>query len=130
VGRVLSVSRYSSPVRLAEGPLIFVSGQVPEAAGGSVAEGDAIAQTRQVFANLKAALAPYGADLRHVVKLTYYLRHIADLPALHLVLDEELVYEPRPAGTLVESSGLVDPRYLVEIDAVAVQPAPSTDTAS
>jgi len=118
------VAKNYSPARLAEGPLIFVSGQVPEDADGSVAEGDAAAQVRQVLANIESALAPYGADLRHVVKCTYYLRHIADLPALRQVLAERLVHHPRPAGTLVEVSGLLDSRYLVEIDAVAVRPAP------
>lgn len=116
------MSKNYSPARIAEGPLIFVSGQVPEAADGSVAEGDVTEQARQVLANIEAALAPHGADLRHVVKFTYYLRHIADLPVLRAVLAERLVHEPRPAATLVEVSGLVDPRYLVEIDAVAVRP--------
>ncbi|MEY9213532.1 RidA family protein [Thermobifida halotolerans] len=119
------MSKHHSSARVAEGPLIFVSGQVPEAADGSVAEGDATEQARQVLRNIEAALAPYGADLRHVVKLTHYLRHIADLPALRAVLAERLVHDPRPAATLVEVSSLLDPRYLLEIDAVAVRPAPS-----
>lgn len=109
---------------LADGPLVFVSGQLPEAPDGSVAEGDAVEQTRQVFRNIEAALAPHGADLRHVVKLTYYLRHIADLQSVRQVLREFLVHEPRPASTLVEVNGLADSRCLVEIEAVAALPAP------
>lgn len=116
------MSQNYSPAIVADGPLIFVSGQVPEAADGSVAEGDAIEQARQIFRNIEAALREHGSDLRHVIKLTYYLRHIADLPALRSVLVEKLVHHPRPAATLIEVSGLLDSRYLLEIDAVAVQP--------
>ncbi|GLU46587.1 RidA family protein [Nocardiopsis ansamitocini] len=119
------MSKSYSPAVVADGPLIFVSGQVPEAEDGSVREGDAIAQARQVLRNLEAALEPHGADRRHIVKLTYYLRHIADLAALRSVLAEFLVHHPRPAATLVEVSGLLDSRYLLEIDAVAVLPPPS-----
>ncbi|TDQ53698.1 RidA family protein [Actinorugispora endophytica] len=116
------MSKSYSPAVVADGPLVFVSGQVPEAADGSVVEGDATAQARQVLHNIEEALAPHGADLRHVVKLTYYLRHIADLPALRAVLAERLVHHPRPAATLIEVSGLLDSRYLLEIDAVATLP--------
>ncbi|RCV48649.1 RidA family protein [Marinitenerispora sediminis] len=116
------MSERYSPSLVAEGPLVFVSGQVPEAPDGSVAEGDAAEQARQAFRNIAAALAPHGADLRHVVKLTYYLRHIADLDGVRSALEEFLVHRPRPASTLVEVAGLVDTRYLLEIDAVATLP--------
>ncbi|GAB3208196.1 RidA family protein [Marinactinospora thermotolerans] len=119
------MSSLYSPSLRAEGALVFVSGQVPLAPDGSVAECDAVEQARQVFRNIEAALAPHGADLRHLVKVTYYLRHIADLDGVRQVIGEFLVHEPRPASTLVEVSGLIDPRYLIEVDAVAALPAPS-----
>ena len=50
---------YSHAVDVAASRLIFVSGQVPlDAEGRLVGEGDFEAQTRQVFANLTAALEP------------------------------------------------------------------------
>lgn len=113
--------RYSNAV-VAEGPLVFVSGQVPRDADGTVADGDAATQARQVFRNIDAALAEHGSGIRHLVKVTYYLRHMADLGDLRQAVDEYLVHEPRPASTLVEVSGLADPRYLVEADAVARLP--------
>ncbi|ASU82890.1 enamine deaminase RidA [Nocardiopsis gilva YIM 90087] len=116
------MTRNYSAAFLADGPLVFVSGQTPEAPDGSVASGDAVEQTRQVFRNVEAALAPYQADLRNLVKVTYYLRHIADLQAVRQVLNEFLVQQPRPASTLLEVTGLVDSRFLVEIDAVACLP--------
>ena len=111
---------YSDALR-ADGPLLFVSGQVPLAPDGGVA-GDAGGQTRQIFRNMAAVLARHGADLGHVVKLTYYLRHISDLDEFRSALLDSLTGGHRPAASLVEVSGLVDPRYLVEIDAVACLP--------
>ena len=113
--------RYSDAVA-ADGPLVFVSGQLPLDSDGLVADGDAQTQLRQVFRNIDTALAKHGADARHLVKLTYYVRHMADLDDLRRVVEEYLVHEPRPASTLVEVSGLVDPRFLVEADAVACVP--------
>jgi 2-iminobutanoate/2-iminopropanoate deaminase len=121
-------SNYSDTF-LADGPLVFVSGQTPQAPDGSVADGDAVEQTRQVFHNIAVALERHGADLRHVVKLTYYVRHVADLQSVRQVLNEFLVFQPRPAATLVEVSGLIDSRFLIEIDAIAALPRASSGTA-
>ncbi|GAA3745644.1 RidA family protein [Salinactinospora qingdaonensis] len=116
------MSKGHSPAALAAGPLVFVSGQVPEAADGEVAEGDAAEQTRQIFRNTSAVLAEYGAELHDLVKLTYYLRHITDLAVVQAAVAQLLVPPCRPASTLVEVSGLIDTRYLLEIDAIAVAP--------
>lgn len=113
-----------SDALLADGPLLFVSGQSPQAPDGGIA-GDAGGQTRQIFRNMEAILARHGADLGHVVKLTYYLRHIADLDEFRSALLEALPEGHRPAASLVEVSGLVNPRFLVEIDAVACLPKES-----
>lgn len=104
---------------LADGPLIFLAGQEPVAPDGGVAAGDAAEQTRQIFTNMEDALAPYGAGIQHLVKVTYYLRHLTDLEAVRRVLGEWLVHDPKPAGTLVEVGGFTDPRFVVQIDAVA-----------
>ncbi len=110
-----------SDALVADGPLLFVSGQSPVAPDGGVA-GDAGGQTRQIFRNMEVILARHGADLSHVVKLTYYLRHIADLDEFRTALLDSLPGDHRPAASLVEVSGLVNPRFLVEIDAVACLP--------
>ncbi|KIH97950.1 endoribonuclease L-PSP [Streptomonospora alba] len=107
---------------VADGPLVFVSGQAPIAAGGTVADGDAAAQARQALHNVGAVLAEHGTDVRHLVKLTCYLRHTADLEDVRRAADAYLDHEPRPACTLVEVSGLEDPRFLIEVDAVARLP--------
>ncbi|MEU3210810.1 RidA family protein [Nocardiopsis alba] len=105
----------------ADGPLLFVSGQVPAGPGGE-APGGIGEQTRQVFRNMEAVLVEHGVDLSHVVKMTYYLRHISDLEEFREALLACLPEGHLPAATLVEVGGLVDPTYLVEIDAIASLP--------
>ncbi|GII82004.1 enamine deaminase RidA [Sphaerisporangium rufum] len=116
------VNGYSHAVAFS-GTAVAVSGQVPlDAAGTVVGEGDAEAQTRQVFLNLRAALAAAGAELADVVKLTVYLTDLTDLAAFRRVRDEFISLERPPASSLVQVAGLVHPAFRVEIDALAVLP--------
>lgn len=111
-----------SDALVADGPLLFVSGQTPEDERGGVA-GDVGGQTRQIFRNLEGVLARHGADLGHLVKLTYYLRHVSDLDEFRDALVECLPGGHRPAASLVEVSSLVDPTYLVEVEGIACLPS-------
>jgi 2-iminobutanoate/2-iminopropanoate deaminase len=106
-----------SMTRVAKGPLLFVSGQTPALPDGSVPEGAAV-QTRVVLDKIEALLAEHEAGWPAVVKVTYFLRDIADLGAVRKVLLDVLP-EPRPAASLVEISALIDPRFVVEIEAIA-----------
>ncbi|MFL1376129.1 RidA family protein [Nocardiopsis protaetiae] len=110
-----------SDALIADGPLLFISGQVPVGPEGEVA-GDIGGQTRQVLDNIEEILARHGADLTHLVRLTYYLRHISDLEEFRSALLSRLPDGHRPTATLVEVSGLIDPTYHVEIDGVACLP--------
>lgn len=111
---------YSHAVSAA-GRLIVVSGQVPlDAEGELVGPGDAEAQTRQVFTNIATALAAAGASMADVVKLGYFLTDLADLPTVRRVREEFISLEAPPASTLVQVSGLVNPAFRVEIEALAV----------
>ncbi|WP_159941927.1 MULTISPECIES: RidA family protein [unclassified Nocardiopsis] len=110
-----------SDALVADGPLLFVSGQTPEGPDGEIA-GDVAGQTRQVFRNLEEVLARHGAGLRHLVKLTYYLRHVSDLDEFRDALVACLPEGTRPTASLVEVSGLVDPTFLVEVDGIACLP--------
>lgn len=98
---------------------LFVAGQVAlDRSNQLVGPDDIVAQTRQVFANLTAILAEAGGGLDDVVKLTVYLTRREDLPGYRAVRDATLA-QPLPATTLVFVSGLAQPGYLVEIEAVA-----------
>lgn len=117
--RMPPVNGYSH-VTLATGTVVHVSGQVPVRPDGSVVEGDVAAQTEQVFLNLETALRAAGATWSDVVKMSYFLVDIADLPQVRGVRDRFLDPDGLPASSLVQVAGLVNPAFRVEIDAVAV----------
>jgi reactive intermediate/imine deaminase len=113
------VNGYSHAVAFS-GRMIVVSGQVPlDGQGRLVGQDDPRAQVKQVFENLKAALAAAGAEMEHVVKLTVYLTDLADLELFRLVRDEYISVERPPASSLVQVSALVNPAFRVEVEALA-----------
>ncbi len=103
------------------GDLVFVSGQVAwDAAGEIVGEGSVKRQAEQVFDNLERALAAAGSRLERLARICVYLVDGADLAAFRSVRDRRL-QGARTTSTLVVVRALVDPRLLVEIDAVAAR---------
>jgi len=101
------------------GDLVHVSGQVALAPGGElVGEGDAAAQAGQALANLKAALAAAGAAVEDTIKVTCFLVDAADYPA-YAAAKAELFGATDPASTCVVVKELLDPRLLLEVEAVA-----------
>ena len=112
-------SHYTDAVRA--GKLLFVSGIVPIDGEGNLVGDDVQAQTRQVFANIKAILDAAGATFADVVKVTHYLTDITDRPAINEVR-KDVFGSARPASTLVEVSKLVVPGAKLEIEAIAVLP--------
>lgn len=116
---------YSHAVTARGGTTVYISGQVAvDATGTLVGEGDHRQQAEQVFANLQTALAAAGASFEHVVKLTYYVVNLS--PEVTKMLRElrtgYLNQARPPASTLVAVAALVDPRLLLEVEAIAVIP--------
>ena len=105
---------YSRAVRV--GSMVWVAGTTATGPDGNiVGRGDPAAQTRQVLENVKSALARAGARLEHVVRTRIYVRNVADWETIGRV-HGQYFGQVRPAATLVEVSGLVDPDMLVEIE--------------
>ena len=113
---------YSPGWEVSNGRLIHVAGQIPwDAEGRTVAKGDVAGQTRQVFENIRAVLAEAGADLEHVIKITIFAADIRYRDEINRVRGETFS-PPYPASTQVAVAALVDPEWLVEIEAVAFVP--------
>jgi enamine deaminase RidA (YjgF/YER057c/UK114 family) len=113
------VNGYSQAVAFS-GPMVVLSGQIPaDEHGNLVGEDDPLAQARQVFRNLTTALAAAGATIEQVVKLTVYLTDIADLDAFRQARNEHISPDTPPAVSLVQVDRLVNPRFRIEIDALA-----------
>ena len=116
---------YTHVITTKPGKMVFISGQVAmDAQGHLVGKGDLRAQTKQVFENLKTALAAAGATFDDVVKITWYVKGYNPqlLPVLREVRDEYVKKEAPPTSTLVGVTSLALDDYLLEVDAVAVIP--------
>jgi enamine deaminase RidA (YjgF/YER057c/UK114 family) len=103
------------------GRFVAISGQLPlTAAGELVDESDALAQARQVFRNLRTALAVAGAKPADVMKFGFFLTNLDDLDAVRTARDEFVGENRPPASTLVKVAGLVVPGARIEVDALAI----------
>ena len=107
------------------GEFLFISGTVGnDATGNLVGTGDCEAQTRQVFANIRAIAVAAGASMDDVVKITCFLIDVADYAAYGKVRSETFPSNP-PASSTVIVAALVRPEYLVEVEAIVHVPGGS-----
>jgi enamine deaminase RidA (YjgF/YER057c/UK114 family) len=113
------VTGYSRAV--AAGDFIFVSGCTSMNGTEFVHPGDAAAQTRQAIANIAAALEPLGGSLEDVVRTRMFVTDMSRWEEIGRAHGEAFAVI-MPACSLVGVAGLVDPRMLVEIEAVAYKP--------
>ena len=111
-----AIGPYSPALRA--GQFLFLSGQIPLTAAGTVVEGGIREQTSQVLENMRGLLEAGGADFASVVKTTIYLADLADFAVVNEIYATCFV-EPYPARATVQVARL--PRDVrVEIDAIAL----------
>jgi enamine deaminase RidA (YjgF/YER057c/UK114 family) len=118
-GRWEQAVGYSRAV--AAGDYVFVSGCTSVQGTELVHEGDAQAQTAQAIANVGAALTGLGASLADVVSTRMLVTDIsrwAEYGQAH----GEAFGDTAPAATMAEVRALIDPRMLVEVEAIAYRP--------
>ena len=112
------------PYRLAQGycvgDLLFISGQAAiDENGQLVGIGNFDVQAEQAFTNLERVLRAGGSSLANVIKVTIFLRDMANFAKV-VELRGRYFTPPYPADTIVEVSSLYSPDALIEIEAVAV----------
>ena len=97
--------------------VLYTAGQIAlDPATGNVVDGDVVAQTERVLANLGAVIEAAGGSWGQVLKTTVYLAEMADFPKVNEVY-ARVFGSARPARSTVQVAGL--PRgVLVEIDAI------------
>lgn len=102
--------------------LVFVSGQVPLDASGSLVPGGIAEQTAQSLANVRAILEAAGAGLSDVVKTTVYLTDLGDFAAMNDVYAAAFAGHAPARATVQVASLPAGAR--VEIDAIAATKRP------
>ena len=104
---------------LVAGDFVFVSGQGPiDPETGKIVREDVLEEFRLAMANVKLLLEAAGSGLDRVVKVTLYLRDIADFARVN-ELYARTFPEPFPARTTIQAGALplgID----VEVDVIAL----------
>ena len=103
---------------VAAGDYVFVSGCTSVVDEELVHEGDAYAQTTQAIANIATALEKFGLTLADVVRTRIFVTDMArweEYGRAHGTAFGEVM----PATSMLGVASLVDPRMLVEVEAVA-----------
>lgn len=120
-GAPKAIAAYSQGI-LAEGKYVFVSGQVGiDPQTGAMAGDDVASQARQCLENLKAILSEAGSSLEDVVKVTVYLKTIADYAAVNEIYAQYFNSSAPPARAAF--GGLELPAGAqVEIECIAIVP--------
>jgi enamine deaminase RidA (YjgF/YER057c/UK114 family) len=104
---------------IVDGDSCWVSGTTDAGPDGrSTHPGDAAAQARAAWDIVERALGEAGFTLADIVRTRMYVVSIADAPAVTAVHGERFG-DIRPAATLVQVAGLIDPSLLVEVEADA-----------
>jgi enamine deaminase RidA (YjgF/YER057c/UK114 family) len=119
---------YSNAV-VGRGTIVMVAGQIGWNAGQQFESDDFIAQLRQALANTVAVLAAAGAKPEHVARMTWYVtdkqRYLARISEVGAAW-RDIMGRTFPAMTLLEVSGLVEDRALIEIESTAIVPDAAT----
>jgi enamine deaminase RidA (YjgF/YER057c/UK114 family) len=114
-----SVVGYSRAV--AAGDNIWVTGCTSIVDGEVVHEGDPYAQTAQAIRNVAWALGQLDSSLEDVVRTRIFVTDISRWEEYGRAHGEAFG-DVMPATSMVQVSALIDPRMMVEVEAVAYKP--------
>jgi enamine deaminase RidA (YjgF/YER057c/UK114 family) len=125
-------SRYTNPEGLSkptgythvvlDGGTVYISGQVSvNEKGEVVGKGDLRAQVTRVYENLALCLKAAGLGFGDIVKMNTYVVNYkpVDVTVIREVRKNYLSGENPPASTLVGVTALVNPDFMIEIEAIA-----------
>ena len=120
----LQPARGFSHVSLAQGSvLVSVAGQTPVDKNFNViGRGDLAEQTRAAMRNVQRALAAAGAGWEHVVRRTVFTTRPTEFLAISAAIADVTGEIEQPPQSIVGVTGLVNPDFLIEIEATAVLP--------
>jgi len=109
---------YSRAVQM--GNTMEISGTVALDEHGLVGKGDFYKQTTFILQKIEKILAQGGFELRDVVRTRMYvtdIRHWEEVGRAH----GEFFKTIKPATSMIQVSGFIEPDYLVEIEVTAIK---------
>jgi enamine deaminase RidA (YjgF/YER057c/UK114 family) len=106
---------------VAAGDRVLVSGTAPVPPGGGPPPSGPHDQARLCLDLISEALHKAGTSVDHVVRTRMFITDAAHWPEVARA-HGEVFADIRPAATAVIVAGLLDPAWLVEIEAEAVLP--------
>jgi enamine deaminase RidA (YjgF/YER057c/UK114 family) len=113
---------YSRAVKV--GNLVEVTGTVAsDEEGVVVGEDDAYLQTKYIYQKIEAVLLRAGAEMKDVIRVRMFVTDISrwqEYGKAH----SEVFKDIKPCNTMVEVSALIEPQYLIEIEATAIMSEP------
>jgi 2-iminobutanoate/2-iminopropanoate deaminase len=124
---------FTSAIRVHSGSIVFLSGitaaPVPHSHPHVPAEFDgldfsAAAQAEAIMARMKETIEAAGGKMTDIIQVTRFMVDVgANQDAINTVMNRHWGENHRPASTTVEIVRLAtDPRFVLEIEAVAVLP--------
>ena len=109
---------YSRAVKV--GNVIEVTGTVASGEDGKVVGADdAYAQTKYIYQKIETVLKRGGAGMKDVVRVRMFVTDISrwqEYGRAH----SEFFKDIKPCNTMVEVKALIEPEYLIEIEATAI----------
>jgi enamine deaminase RidA (YjgF/YER057c/UK114 family) len=104
--------------------VVYVSGQIGAGPDGAMADGF-LAQAAQTWENVGAVLRSAGMTSANIVRTGIFItpeaRMTPEIRAAFNRIRMAFLGDNRPASTMICVHALMDPSWLIEIDAVAVE---------
>jgi enamine deaminase RidA (YjgF/YER057c/UK114 family) len=117
---IFNSPNYSHAIKKTGTP-VFIAGQVAmDEEGNPMAEGDPGAQATGALESMKRVVEACGGTMDDIVKLTVYTTDLAYRAAIGNARAPFFKAGEMPASTFIVVSSLADPRWLVEIEGVAL----------
>ena len=112
-----NMSGYSHVVK--NGTTVYVAGQLARnSAGETIGEGNFEAQAEQCFKNVQAALESADSYMSSILKMNVFMTHRKDIPAYREIKTRFVPDNAQPVSTLILCSGLADPVFRIEMEAI------------
>ena len=108
---------YSRAVRI--GNLIEISGTAAIDDDRIIASGDPYQQTKFIIQKIEKAIVEAGGKMQDVIRTRIYvadINHWEDIGKAH----GEFFKDIKPATSMIEVKSLIDPNFVVEIEATAI----------